>query len=220
MSIFSSPVISDTIFTPIANTFTNPTKNTIISDVIYSPSSSSSAFFSDPYVSDTIITPLNKYTNDVITLSPYSSPLTLSFDYNKPLIGVYETIDNNPNVRRKMIKYYYDMVRDQWLLDELNDILNYFSYDDGKVRLISSLSDYSPKNIAKDTDRIAERKVEFIENTILTKYDMAEILNKFTKNMHIKWVDIPKHEFMLRQAIREYLMKEINRKLRKRQSRE
>ncbi|MCJ7636538.1 MAG: DUF1160 domain-containing protein, partial [Nitrososphaeraceae archaeon] len=118
-------------------------------------------------------------------------------------------------VRKRLTKYYYDLVRDQWLMDELNDILNYYVYSDGNVRLIKSLSDYGPQNIAKDTDKIAEKKIEFIEKTILTKYDLIDILTHFTKNMRIKWVDIPKHEYLLRQAIKEYLVKEIRRKLKK-----
>ncbi len=211
-SIISSPSSSTFIPTgpsiissPSSSTFI-PTGPSIISDV-FSPSSTSSVFItSDPYLSDVIISP---------TVSPFL-PLTLSFDYDKPLIGVYETIDTYPEIRKKMIKYYYDLVRDQWLMDELNDILNYYVYSDGNVKLIKSLEDYSPKNIAKDTDKIAEKKIEHIEETILTKYDITEILSKFTKEMNIKWVDLPKHEFLLRQAIKEYLMKEIKKKLKHR----
>lgn len=173
--------------------------------LLSSPTSSSVFITSDPYLpSDVLLSP---------TLSPY--PLTISFDFDKPLIGVYETIDTSPEVRKRLTKYYYDLVRDQWLMDELNDILNYYVYSDGNVRLIKSLSDYDPRNIAKDTDKIAEKKIEFIEETILTKYDLIDILVNFTKNMHIKWVDLPKHEYLLRQAIKEYLVKEIKRKLKK-----
>jgi hypothetical protein len=208
MSFFSSPNVTD-IFTPIGSTYTDiftPIGSTYTD--VYTPISTSSVFLSDPFIT-TDVWPLSP------VMSPYSVPLTLSFDYSKPLVGVYETIDNNPGVRSKMIKYYYDLIRDQWLLDELNDILNYFTFSDGKVKMIPNLSAYSSQNIAKDTDKIAEKKVEYIEDTILTKYDMTEILNKFSKEMRIKWVDLPKHEFLLRQAAKEYLLKEIRRKLKK-----
>ena len=182
-----------------------PTGPSIITDPFFSPTSTSSVIVTtDPYLSDVILSPTTPFL-----------PLTLSFDYDKPLIGVYESIDTVPEVRKKMIKYYYDLVRDQWLMDELNDILNYYVYSDGEVKLIKSLSDYSPQNIAKDTDRIAEKKVEHIERTILTKYDMTDILSKFAKEMNIKWVDLTKHEFLLRQAVKEYLLKEIKKKLKR-----
>lgn len=226
---FNPTIISDTIFTPsssrrpfVSDTIFTPSSPTrpFVRDTIFTPGlSSSSLLFSDPFISsdillsDSIIT--DSYGN-VGVMSPFA-PLTVSLDYSRPLLGVYDTIDTNPEVRHKMVNYYYDLVRDNWLLDELNDILNYFTYSDGKVRMISSLSDYSPKNISKDTDKIAEKKVEFISEFLLTRYDMTEILSKFTKETNTKWVNLTKHEFFLRQAVKEYLMKQITKKFKKSQ---
>lgn len=151
-----------------------------------------------------------------LSLSPVlsvSSPLTVSFEYEKPLVGVYETIDNDPSVRRKMLNYYYDLIRDDWLLDDLNDILNYFRITDGKVHMIHKLEEYHPGTINKDTDETAEKKVEFIEKHLFTKYDLKHILNKFTKETGTKWVNLPKNEFFLKKVIKEYILKDIKKKL-------
>lgn len=145
-------------------------------------------------------------------ISPFQ-PLTLSFEFSKPMIGVYETIDTNPEVRKKMTDYYFDLIRDKWLLDEMNDVLNYFLYKDGKVSMIKNLSEYSPNNIDKDTDQIAEKKVEYIENNVFNKYDLIDVLNKFSKEINAKWVDLPKHEFFLKQVVKEYIIKQIKKKL-------
>lgn len=201
----------------------SPFSSPLVSDIFVSSDSpflSSDPFISNnPFISSDPFIPtgpkiISNNANDLLfspTFSPY--PMTVSFDFDKPLLGVYETIDTNPQIRHRMIKYYYDLVRDSWLLDELNDVLNYYIYSDGKVHMIKSMSDYSPKNIAKDTDKIAEKKVEHIEETILTKYDMEEILNKFSRDTRIKFVDFPKNELLLRQAVKEYLMKQIKKKL-------
>ena len=181
--------------------------------IVYSPTSS--VFFHEPY-SEALVSP-NIYVSTISPLSPFNLPLTVNLDYSKPLVSVYDTIDNQPNVRKTMLNYYYDFIRDKWLLDELNDILNYFTYKDGKVELIKNLADYSPNNIAKDSDETAEKKVKFIEKNIFTKYDLLELLDKFTRETNTKWVNLPKNEFFLRQATKEYILKKIIRKLRKNQ---
>ncbi|AYV76960.1 MAG: hypothetical protein Barrevirus5_19 [Barrevirus sp.] len=214
----TSKTSRDPIFMP-----TGPTTFTTSSDPVFLPTGPSYYSPTSPYYS-----PINQtyvssdpYLNTDFFVSPTLSPLTVSFDYDRPLIGVYETIDNNPAIRKKMIKYYFDLIRDKWLLDELSDILNYYEVDDdGKVRMIDSLADYSPTNTAEDTNKDAERKVEHIEETILTKYDLIDILNKFAKNLRIKWVDLPKHEYLLKQAVKEYLMREIKRKLKKKNNKD
>jgi len=142
-----------------------------------------------------------------------NGPLTLSLEYSKPIIGVYETIDTNPEVRKKMLNYYYDLIRDDWLLDELNDVLNYFTYKDGKVSMISNISEYNSNNIMKDTDSIAEKKVEYVAKNIFSKYSLMEVLNKFTKETDSKYVDLPKNNFFLKKVVEQYIIKEIKKKL-------
>lgn len=151
--------------------------------------------------------------SSISPLYPLNKPITVSFEYTKPLIGVYETIDTNPEVRAKMVSYYYDLIRDKWLLDELNDILNYFIYRDGKVSMIKSASEYNPANIAKDTDKIAEAKVEYIEKNIFSKKQLAKFINRFSQETYTKWVDIPRNEYLFRTALKEYLLKLIRREL-------
>ena len=180
--------------------------------IILTPTSSIYSPTSSIIVSDALVSP------EVIlsSLSPLSTlfkPITVSLEYSKPLISVYETIDNNPEVRAKMVNYYYDLIRDKWLLDELNDVLNYFIYKDGKVHMIKSSSDYNPANVAKDTDKIAEAKVEYIEKNILTKYDLAKFIAKFTRGTDSKWVDLPRNEYLFRSALKEYLLKLIRREM-------
>src|SRR5437868_1047576 len=75
-----------------------------------------------------------------LTFSPIftpTGPMTLSLEYSQPIIGFYETIDNDPDVRSKMLKYYFDLLRDDWLLDDLNDVLNYFTFKNGQVAMIN-----------------------------------------------------------------------------------
>jgi hypothetical protein len=127
----------------------------------------------------------------------------------------YETIDNNPEMRQKMINYFYDLIRDKWLLDEINDVLNYYTYKNGEVKMISNIDEYSKKNIANDTDEIAEKKVKYISKTILDKYAVENMLHTFTKGTNTKWVNLPKNEFYLIKFAKEYIVKKIMKLLKK-----
>lgn len=182
---------------------------------------SSSPSFNDIFLSSQLspISTTNEIvlTDQLISMSPLT-PVQFIVDFGKPKAIVYpsyESIDHLPHVRAKLTNYYYDIIRDKWLLDELNDILNYFKYENNKVRLIKGPSEYNPLTITKDTDKIAQEKVKYIEKNMLTYNDLTNLLGKFTQETGSKWVDLPKKEFILRQAISEYLMKKIKNTIRK-----
>lgn len=172
-------------FTPKTTIYTSPVPSDVLisSDVFFNP------LFTEP------------------------KPVTINFEYSKPLISTYETIDNDPNVRKKLADYYYDLIRDKWLLDDINDVLNYYVYDNGHVKMIDSYSQYSKRNIAKDTDEIARAKVKYITKTILDRYTLIDILTKFTKGTNIKWVNMPQNEYFLKKFVKEYLVKKIMKQL-------
>lgn len=172
--------------------------------------------FTSPYTSPYVQTETPLVSSDVF-FNPYfeQKQVIVNYDYSRPLISTYETIDNDPNLRKKMLDYFYDLVRDKWLLDDINDILNYYKYNNGEVKMIPDLSDYSKTNIAKDTNEIAEKKVKFITKTLLDRYVMTDILTKFTKNTKTKWVDLPKNEYFLMKFTKEYLVKNIVKNLKK-----
>lgn len=162
-------------------------------------------------------------TSPYLPLSPYStySPIMPLNDYfsleplgNYPQIAlVHETVNNDPRTQQLMIKHFYYKVLDKWLLDGMSDILNYFIYKDGKVDLIKNLHDYKPSNINNDTDEVAQKKVDYIQQHIFSKYDMTNILVKFIKGSHTLWVNLPKNEYQLRPFIKEYLLKNIKSKI-------
>jgi hypothetical protein len=138
-------------------------------------------------------------------------PLVLSWATDTPRIGVYETIDNDPNVREKMVDYYFDKLRDEYLLDEMNDLLAFFTYKDGKVHMIKRISDYNADSIAHDTDATAEKKVEYIEEHIFGKNDLKYFMKEFTKKTSTKYVEIPKNEIAFRETLRKYIKRKIKK---------
>lgn len=133
--------------------------------------------------------------------------LTVNNQYSTPLVSFYETIDNSERIHKMMTNYYYFKVLDDWLMNELSDILNYFVIDEnGSVKIIENPN---ANLINFDDVRSAERKVDYIQDNIFTKYNMYDILKSFTKNERIKFVSLPTRELELRQAVREYFRKRI-----------
>jgi hypothetical protein len=141
--------------------------------------------------------------------------VTVNFNYSSPLISVYETIDNNPEMRHKMVDYFYDLARDKWFLDDINDVLNYYKYSNGEVKIIENISEYSKNNIAKDTNKTAWEKVKYMTKTTFDKYTMKDILKTFVKNTNTKWVDLPKNKYYVMKFTKEYILKKIMRELKK-----
>ncbi len=153
------------------------------------------------------------------TSSPFMSTSmlssTINFEYSKPVLGVYQSIDNNYEVRKHILKYYFDLLRDKWLLDDMNSVLNYFIVKDGHVQLIHNINDYSKKNILNDTDVTAELKVKYIEKNIFGRDDLYDTMDKFASESGIKWVYIPKHEYLFKKVVKKAVIREIIRAIRR-----
>lgn len=209
MSLLFTPTSSSTVVS------VDPITGDIITDTyISSPLPSSTSPLLSP-TSTILLTDSDTYITSPLTTISNLPQLTINLDHSKPLIGFYNTIDDSPEIRQKMVNYFYDLLRDDWLLDDINDVLNYFTYRDGNVSMIKDLSDYNPNNISKDTDKIAEAKVKYITKNILTRYNVLDVLTQFVRGTGTKWVYLPSNTFFLKQAFKEYLVKEIKRKLKK-----
>jgi hypothetical protein len=163
--------------------------------------------------SDIFFSGINTYLSPVTWSEP--APITVNLNYSRPLISTYETIDTNPDVRNKMINYYFDLIQDKWLMDDINDLLNYFKHKDGKVSMITNLSEYSKTNIAEDTNKTAEKKVDFIVEHVFDRDDLEKALNTFIKSTNTKFVELPKNEYFLKKYIKEYIENRITKKLNK-----
>lgn len=167
----------------------------------------------------------------ILTPSPYGpgfqlspdnfvdSPFTtrMNIGYSRPLIGTYHSLNFDPSIRTKLVKYFYYKTLDKWVYNELVDVLNYLVYRDAKVSLIRDLSEYKKTNIDRDNDKIASQKSKFIEENILSKSNMYDMLNKFVTETRTNWVDLPHVEKTLKKSIKYELTKLIENKIKSKQ---
>lgn len=145
-------------------------------------------------------------------LTPWSELFSLKLVDTKPNVAViYESVNNNPHTKYRIVKYFYYKTLDKWLKDELSSILNYFTYHNGKVEMIKNMSEY--KEVNTDSEEVMNKKIEYIEKNVLGKYEMAKILLKLVKEDGIMWVDLPRKEFLIKTAVKEWFHRMIRKHL-------
>jgi hypothetical protein len=143
------------------------------------------SFILTPTSSDILTTTFSVSTDDYV-----SSPITTSANltYSKPLIGSYQSLNFDPEVRNKLIKYYFYKILDKWLYNDLKSVLD--NVKNGNI----------------------EEKIKHIENNVLTKKIIKKILKKFVEKTHINWVDLPHKESDLKKIFKYELNKLLSKK--------
>lgn len=165
------------------------------------------------YMTSTVSDALVSITPNAFVSSPVVTSINLT--YSKPLVGHYESLNWKPEIHERLAKHYYYKTLDKWLMEDITDVLNYFVVRDGKVSMISNLSDYKSTNIDKDTDKTAKLKADYIGEHVLSTRKMKKILTKFVHETEINWIDIPRNEYSLRRAVEHELIKLIRKKIKK-----
>lgn len=127
-------------------------------------------------------------------------------DYSRPVMGFYNSLNDDPEFKSKIIKHYYYKLLDKWIPMMMTDIFGYMQIKDNKVVVVQNVSDYKPST--SDDMKVIEKKIDFIEEKIVSKKNMYKYLSDFIKRYHIEWVDIPKYE--------KYMKKELHHALKKR----
>lgn len=133
------------------------------------------------------------------------------FSNDRGMISYYENLNKNKKVQAKFVKYYYYKTLDKWLYEDLKVVLGYFVVSNGNVDLVAKRNDYDEDKALAMKDDDVDKIVEYIEHSVLSKQEMARLLNKFTSETNINYWDIRKHERYFRKMVGQY----IERKLRK-----
>jgi hypothetical protein len=215
---------SNMIFSPISNT-----SNVVISPISelitpYMLSPSRNDIITSPYLispmAPTIMTPTSNLLSSVdsILFSPVSGLNTpqyipsLNISHVNPTISSYYNLNADPRIHKKLAKYFYFKTKDDWLKNDLNDLLGYVVIKNNTVQLISKLSEYD-KNIAdKESSDIIEKKITFlVDKKYLSQRDMLRILIVFIDETNSEWITLPDKPHYIKKVVR----KEIARKIKK-----
>jgi hypothetical protein len=154
-------------------------------------------------------------TSDSIALSdtsdnaPYVTSLNIG--YSQPLIGIYDNLNADPAVHKRMTKYYYHKILEKWLYEDLSEVLSYLKVKDGKIDVIDKLSDYHHGSQATDSEAIREKKIDFIEEFFLTQSFVHRVISEFVATTPANWYDLYKHEYLLISIFKKKLVNRVKK---------
>jgi len=142
---------------------------------------------------------------DADRYTPFIAP-----DYSNPLrivTGYYPDLDKDPQVHRTLKKYYYYKLLDKWMYGDLKSLLAYVVVDNGKARLINSLSDYNTNSINNSKEDDLTIRINFLENLIPTDL-IKTVLERIVHKYGIHWYHLNKNEDLIKKKL-EIAVKEL-----------
>lgn len=111
-------------------------------------------------------------------------------------------VNNDPDLRKRMTKYFYDKYKSDWVYGSFSDLYKYLVVSNGEVKLGKS-DDKDDKN-----DNI---KAEFLVKEIFSKYDMLELLDKYVHQKDVNWYDLrTKHKTEVKDYIHRKIKKHMS----------
>jgi hypothetical protein len=169
-----------------------------------------SPIVSVPIVNTTLMNSTNIIDGDRMT--PFIAP-----DYTNPLrivSGYYPDLDKDPQVHRTLKKYYYYKLLDKWMYNDLKSLLAYVALDNGKAKLINSISDYNQNSVNNAKEDDLTLRINFIENLISTDL-IKSVLERIVHKYGIHWYHLNKNEDIIKKkleiAIKEFLESKIKK---------
>lgn len=161
----------------------------------------------------------------IVSDKPYSYPLlnskVLVYD-DSPIPLVKTTIpyvmtsllppsldlNNDKRIHERLTKYFYYKVLDDWLYDDMTDVLLYLKYDKNTKSVSKSGDD---KSMERETQESIDAKIKFIEETMFKKSDMYYILVKLVEESKLNWYDLPKIHSAVQSTTRSWFKKQFKK---------
>lgn len=149
------------------------------------------------------INPLIIYPNVIYTdpiKEVYLNPQPYYVDVVSHVYGNYPDLENDKDVIKTVTKYYYYKIIRKWLRGCCNDLLGYLKVEGDTVKFIDDLSEYKSELAPSE---IEDKKIKFIEDKIISRDTVRQILEKFVKKNAYKWYKLQNHEEELKMEVRE-----------------
>ena len=130
--------------------------------------------------------------------------------------GFYKDLNKDKSVQKTFAKYYFYKIVDKWIYKELLPLLAFVEINSsGKTQLIKSLEFYDVQKLAKDSEEDIEKKVNYMENVLLTKDLVRHVLKKICNENNINWYDLNKHERKIKKIFYNYLLDKLKESINK-----
>lgn len=131
----------------------------------------------------------------------------------------YEDVNQDPDLRNRVVRWYYVHLRDQWLYTdpELRSLAQYFKLaptaNGGQRAVMVSTVDGAQNKPITDDDSTIKKLLYPIRDHLLSKRRIAKVLEAYADKHDIKWWDLQDDKYHAR--IRHYMFRELKRKITK-----
>ena len=127
--------------------------------------------------------------------------------------GYYNDLNNDKKTINTVIKYYYYKIIDKWLLQDLVDLLGYIviSKETKKAHLIKNMKEYDIESIRNASDIELEKRIEYIEDILVTKDMVKHVLRKVIERNDIKWYQLYSHEKEIKKTFYKYIKSKLEK---------
>jgi len=123
-------------------------------------------------------TPTAPATPGAPALTPGAPGTTTSYTVITPPITNIRhltNIDQDPELRRKVIKHFYNQLKDVYFLGKFQNLLKYVVVENSSARLVKSYEELQ-KNSNNNNDFAL--RIKFITDNIFSKYDLEVLISK------------------------------------------
>ena len=144
-----------------------------------------------------------------VYLSPVLSPtLTISTkdkEFELPVAMYYPSIEypnvnSDPDLIRKVAKYFFERTMNTWLYSDFEDLLMYLIIEKNNVRLVRNSKEMEKNTRDKDMKSL-DLKVHYIADHVMTKYDMKSFLKKYSMKSGIDLWNLKKYKSYVKKSL-------------------
>jgi len=125
-----------------------------------------------------------------------------------------QNLNTSKQVQKTISKFVYYKLVDEWLYTKLFPILAFVKIVDSKPQLIKSIGEYNVNNLASETDKEIELRVEYLEKNVITKKLVYKVLKRIVNKMCLNWYELDKHIQTIQKVFLEYFKDLLEKSIR------
>ena len=123
------------------------------------------------------------------------------------VLGSYQSLDDDKDIHKKVTSHIYNKLVKKWFYDSLLPLLAFVKSDNGRYELIKSMNEYNPQSVKGESVSNIERKIEYMQDKIITHKDLRHFLKKFVKHHNYHWYTLYTAEDKIKDELHKHLKK-------------
>jgi len=123
------------------------------------------------------------------------------------VLGTYQNLDDDKEIHKKVTSHIYNKLVKKWFYDSLLPLLAFVKTDNGRNVLIKSMNEYNPQSVKGESVSEIERKIEYMQDKIITHKDLRHFLKKFVKHHDYHWYTLYTVEDKIKDELHKHLKK-------------